>query len=84
MINQELIFSTINDLSFFQYSPSIWSEEFDKLLIQLTDQKKLISLDQLENTKNFMNSSYLYTHFDNRYNVYVKTDRNLSWVTGKR
>ncbi len=49
----------------------------------LVEQGVLIGCDKIESTKNFMNSSYYFTWADNRFNLNIHTDKNLSWIATK-
>lgn len=49
----------------------------------LVEQGVLIGCDKIESTKNFMNSAYNFTWADNRFNLYIHTDDNISWIAAK-
>lgn len=52
-------------------------------IFYLVEQGVLIGCDKIESTKNFMNSAYNFTWVDNRFNLYIHTDNNLSWIASK-
>lgn len=53
---------------------------FSDHIYLLEEQGVLIGCDKIESTKNFMNSSYYFTWADNRFNLYIHNDNNLSWI----
>lgn len=65
------IFNEIDKFGYFLYSPSKWIE-YGEVINQLVNDKILIGLDQIPSTKNYMNSPYLYTYSDNRFNLQIK------------
>jgi hypothetical protein len=49
-------------------------------IFKLIENHELIQLDKLPSTKDFMNSSYMATYSDNRFNLFVKDEGNLSKI----
>ena len=78
---EDEIFEEIDKLGYFDFEPKRWSK-FTDIIFKLEKENKIISLDKIDATTKFMNASYIYTYFNNRYNLTIKKLNEYSNVYG--